>query len=131
MPAIVKIIVNAIRCQAAVRLVDVDVPTEKNCRCNDDTTPIAFHAMVPRSSNTVGVKREHGEALRAEAMAAPATVSGEQCPKRHWPRGREGRMALRPASQETCHQRELTGRGVPGGSSKAASIRHARHPSVP
>jgi len=32
-----------------------------------------------------GVKREHGEAQRVEAVAAPATVSGEQDPKCHWP----------------------------------------------
>lgn len=98
--------------------------------CLDTEIAIRCHTMVPRFESA-GVKREHGEALQAKAMAAPATVSGEQYPTRHWPTGREGRMALRPASQETCHQRELTGRGVPGGSSKAVLSRHARHPSVP
>jgi hypothetical protein len=121
---------NAIHWLAAGHCAVVPFAAAKNRRCNDVSTPIAFFAMVLRCASA-GVKREHGGAFQANPMAAPATVSGEQNPTRHWPNGREGRMALRPASQETCHQRELTGRGVPGGSSKAVSTRHARHPSVP
>lgn len=31
-------------------------------------------------------------------------------------------MAQRPASQETCHQHELTGRGVPGGNANTGLV---------
>ena len=50
-----------------------------------------------------------------EAVAAPATVSGEQNPKCHWPTrlGRQDGATTREPGDLPSH--ELTGRGVPGG----------------
>ena len=57
--------------------------------------------MVP-----FGIKREHGPGREAEAVAAPATVSGETTPLMITEK--PGRSASivdpRPASQETCHR---------------------------
>jgi len=48
----------------------------------------------------------------SNAAAAPATVSGEPVPQRHWdPPGR--RQRRRPASQETCRRFDPASGGVP------------------
>ena len=88
---------------------------DQKTRCGAAGANLRWKGDGPRVERR-GVKREHGETrFWVEAVAAPATVSGEQHPTCHWPEGWEGRMKPRPASQETCHQHELTGRGVPGG----------------
>jgi hypothetical protein len=87
-------------------------PTSPSCRharraalavaiCARDPARIGFLAMVP-----FGIKREHGPGREAEAVAAPATVSGETTPLMITEK--PGRSASivdpRPASQETCHR---------------------------
>ena len=59
---------------------------------------VAADGSAPRGR----MKREQGAAHVANALAAPATVSGE-CAEQPLARfRREGRTAPRPASQETC-----------------------------
>lgn len=63
-------------------------------------------AWFPRTPVEAGGGREGTRNGRpnqgSEAAAAPATVSGERAPERHWETGKAG-VAPRPASQETCH----------------------------
>ena len=68
------------------------------------------------------MKREHGEIPRDRGRGCPrnckrraksVNATGRQ--------GWEGRIAQRPASQETC-QHELTGRGVPGGNANLGLV---------
>lgn len=57
-----------------------------------------------------GINREHGadDPEGAEAVAAPATVSGEPVASTdHWETGKVG-IRQRPASQETCHREAVT-----------------------
>ncbi len=94
-------------------------------RCNLMASAIACLPMVLRRE-TAGLKREHGEAS-ADVMAAPATVSGERNPIRHWPSwpGRQDGATTREPGD--LPSQGMTGRGVPGGSSNGGP----RPPCVP
>jgi ubiquinone/menaquinone biosynthesis C-methylase UbiE len=62
-----------------------------------------------------GPNRERGEGVSPEAVAAPATVSGEPSANCHWETGKAAQRR-RPASQETCRRPQSqadTSGGVP------------------
>jgi predicted metal-binding protein len=81
------------------------------------------------------LKREHGEddPEGADAVAAPATVSGKRIHTMSLAKSREDVIAQRPASQETCHRPDQPQRtGCSDGKELASAWRstalpHSRH----
>src|SRR5262249_18291451 len=81
-----------------------------------------------------GGKREHGTGLLAEAVAAPATVSGEPVVRvSHWETGKAGRQALTrepgdlPALSPNRWAEGPHGAAVPSGDAITGAKGHGLH----